>query len=292
MKVVSVPNLRAETDDQAMTIRSTWDAAAAGWDVNGPRIRNWLSGSTEALLDAADIQKGDRVLDIAAGAGDQTIDIAYRVGLTGQVIAVDVSPEFVGRAQINLMRAGCKNAEVRIGNGEALGFNAEFDAAVCRLGLMFYADPLAGLTEMHRALKPGSRAAVLVFSGPTQNPLIVEQLSIAARHAGSTPPDPCLPGGLLSLGDPVRLTKLFQRAGFGSVDCRTIAAPMTLPTARDYVDFLRTAAGPIVQIASGLSNPQRSALWRDLERAFSRFQYIDTWIGDNELLLVSGSAEA
>ncbi len=292
MKVIAVPDLRAKTDDQVMTMQATWDAAAAGWDGNGARIRNWLSGSTAAMLDAAEIQKGDRVLDIAAGAGDQTIDIARRVGPTGQVIAIDVSPEFTVRAQFNLMRAGCMNAEVRVGNGEKLGLDAGFDAAVCRLGLMFYADPLAGLKEMYRALKPGSRAAVLVFSGPTQNPLIVEQLTIAARHAGSAAPDPWLPGGLLSLGDPVRLTKLFQRAGFGSVNCRAIAAPMTLPTVRDYVDFLRTAAGPIVQIASGLSDPQRSALWQDLERAFSRYQSIDKWCGENELLLVSGSAEA
>ncbi len=196
----------------------------------------------------------------------------------------------VARATINLQRAGCTNAEARVGNGESLGLGASFDAAVCRLGLMFYADPLGGIIELRRALRPGSRAAVLDFSGPAQNPLIVEQLAIAARHAGIAGPDPSRPGGLLSLGDPAQLTALFARAGFADIKCRAIAAPMTLPSARDYVDFLRSAAGPVVQIASRLSDPQRAALWSDLECAFARYQTVDGWCGPNELLLVSGRA--
>ena len=279
---------RADIDQHAAAMRATWDAAAAGWDSNGALIRTWLSAATAAMLDAADIQPGHRVLDVAAGAGDQTIDIARRIGPRGHVVAVDLSPELVARATINLQRAGCTNAEARVGNGEALGLDASFDAAVCRLGLMFYADPLGGIIELRRALKPGSRAAVLVFSGPAQNPLIVEQLAIAARHAGIAAPDPSRPGGLLSLGDPTQLTGLFARAGFADIKCRAIAAPMTLPSARDYVDFLRTAAGPVVQIASGLSDPQRAALWSDLAHAFARYQTSDGWCGPNELLLVSG----
>jgi hypothetical protein len=134
--------------------------------------------------------------------------------------------------------------------------------------------------------------AALVFAGPEHNPLIVEQLAIAARHAGVAKPDPCLAGGLLSLGDPVKVTKLFEHAGFALVDCRAIAAPMTLPTSKDYVDFLRTAAGPIMQIAIGLSDTQRAALWLDLERAFARFQLADKWCGENQLYLISGLKNA
>ena len=145
---------------------------------------------------------------------------------------------------------------------------------------------------MRRALKPGARAAVLVFSGPAQNPLIVEQLAIAARHAGIAPPDPCQPGGLLSLGDPAQLTAQFARAGFADIKSRAIAAPMMLPSARDYVDFVRTAAGPVVQIASKLLAQQRTALWSEFERAFARYQSSDSWCGPNELLLVSGHVDA
>ena len=135
---------RADIDEHTSAMQATWDAAAAGWDNNSALIRTWLSAATAAMLDAADIQPGHRVLDVAAGAGDQTIDIARRIGPHGRVVAVDLSPALVARAKINLERDGCKNAEARVGNGEALGLNATFDAAVCRLGLMFYADPLGG----------------------------------------------------------------------------------------------------------------------------------------------------
>ncbi len=284
-------NSRADIDEHTAEMQATWDASAAGWDNNSALIRAWLHAATAAMLDAADIQPGLRVLDVAAGAGDQTIDIAHRIGPHGRVVAIDLSPQLVARATINLQRAGYKNAEVRVGNGEALGLNATFDAAVCRLGLMFYADPLVGLIEMRRALKPGARAAVLVFSGPARNPLIVEQLEIAARHAGIARPDPCQPGGLLSLGDPAQLTAQFARAEFQGVECRAVSAPMRLSTASNYVDFLRTAAGPVVKIANGLVDQQRAALWFDLERAFARYQFSNGWCGPNELLLVSGQVE-
>lgn len=278
-------------DQHTAAMRTTWDAAAAGWDNHSTLIRTWLSAPTAAMLDAAGIQLGHHVLDVAAGAGDQTIDIARRIGPRGHVVAIDLSPQLVARAKSNLERDGCKTADVRVGNGEALGLNATFDAAVCRLGLMFYANPLVGLIELRRALKPGARAAVLVFSGPAQNPLIVEQLAIAARHAGIAPPDPCQSGGLLSLGDPLQLTALFAHAGFADIACRAIAAPMTLPSVSEYIDFLRTAAGPVVQMASRLADPQRAALWSNLERAFERYQTSDGWCGPNELILVSGHVE-
>ena len=281
----------SSNDQHTAAMQATWDAAAAGWDNNRALIRTWLSAATAAMLEAANIQPGHQVLDVAAGAGDQTIDIARRIGPHGRVVAVDLSPALVARAKSNLERDGCKNAEVRVGNGQALGLNATFDAAVCRLGLMFYANPLVGLIEMRRALKPGARAAVLVFSGPAQNPLIVEQLALAARHAGIARPDPCQPGGLLSLGDPAQLTAQFARAAFKGVECRAVSAPMRLSTASNYVDFVRSAAGPVVKIANQLVDQQRAALWLDLERTFARYQIPNGWCGPNELLLVSGHVE-
>ncbi len=62
------------------TTRDQWDRCAAGWNAKSSVIRAWLHVSTEALLRAAEIVPGARVLDIAAGSGDQTLDIASRVG--------------------------------------------------------------------------------------------------------------------------------------------------------------------------------------------------------------------
>ena len=69
----------------------TWDAAAAGWNRHSGLVRTWLQSATAAMLDAAGVRAGSRVLDVAAGAGDQSLDIAARIGPTGHMLITDIS---------------------------------------------------------------------------------------------------------------------------------------------------------------------------------------------------------
>src|SRR3990170_3369009 len=180
--------------------REQWDKNGKGWNDRSPQIRAWLAGATEAMLDMAGIKPGSRVLDVAAGAGDQTLDIAERVGPQGFVLATDLSPAILEFAAINARRAGHGNVETRVVDGERLQVDeASFDAAVCRLGLMFFPDPLQGLREMYRALKPGGGVCTMVFSRPEVNPCITIVMSTALEHAGLPPRDPYQRGGLMSL---------------------------------------------------------------------------------------------
>ena len=64
------------------TTREQWQAAARAWNDWGSSLRTWLGPATEIMLDMANIGHGDRVLDVAAGAGDQTLQAAERVGPT------------------------------------------------------------------------------------------------------------------------------------------------------------------------------------------------------------------
>jgi len=145
--------------------REQWDRSAPGWNAHAPQIRAWLAAATDAMLGMAGVRRGSRVLDVAAGAGDQTLDIAEHVGPEGQVLATDLSPAILALAQQNAERAGFANVRTRVADGESLGVApSSFDAAVCRLGLMFFPDPLAGLREMQRALRPGGGVCTLVFS--------------------------------------------------------------------------------------------------------------------------------
>jgi hypothetical protein len=73
--------------------REQWNRSAQGWNDQSARIRDWLAESTEAMLNMADVKAGARVLDVAAGSGDQTLDIARRVGPSGSVLATDLSPQ-------------------------------------------------------------------------------------------------------------------------------------------------------------------------------------------------------
>ncbi len=273
--------------------RQAWEKSAGGWNRQTPLIHAWLAQATAALLDSAHIRQGMRVLDMAAGAGDQTLDIAQRVGPDGSVLATDISAGILQFAQENAQRAGLGNVQTRVGDAEELSLDeASFDAAVCRLGLMLCPEPVRALRQAYRALKPGGHAAVLVFSEPQHNPCIGILMSTALQHAGLLPRDPYQPGSLLSLGRPGLLDALFREAGFTDVMATRIAAPFRLPSVEDYLNFVRTSASPIVQLLGQLDAATQEAAWAAMKDKLQTFQSPSGWAGPNELLLSHGARPA
>jgi SAM-dependent methyltransferase len=265
-----------------------WDKAAEGWSRNSALINAWLADATPAMLDAAGIAPGLRVLDVAAGAGGQTLDIARRVGPSGQVLATDISPRILELARGNLCAAGVDNVQTQVADAQALGLEgAGFDAAVCRLGLMFCDAPQSALSGIAAALKPGGRFAAVVFSRPQANPCVAILMATACRHAGLPPPAPFEPGSLLSLGKPGLMAQLLEAAGFAGIEVREMAAPFRLPSSTHYLDFIRSSGSPIMRILAPLSEPARNAAWDDMESQLNRFAGPQAWEGPNELLLCS-----
>lgn len=270
--------------------RTGWDTAAAGWHRHGAIIRDWLRAPTHAMLDMAGVASGQSVLDIAAGAGDQTLNIADLVGPTGRVTATDISPAILAFAATAAATAGHRNVTTHIADAEALALpEMTFDAAICRLGLMFLPHPLAGLTEIRHTMKPGARFCAMVFAAPDQNPCLRILMATALRHAGQPPRDPFQPGGLSSLGRPGHLDALFREAGFHHVTTTTMQAPFHLPATADYLTFIQDAAGPILQILAPLSSEARAAAWADITTQLDQFQTDQGWTGPNTLLLTVGT---
>jgi ubiquinone/menaquinone biosynthesis C-methylase UbiE len=277
-------------DQQAFktAVREQWDRSAAGWNQHTAAIHTWLRQPTEAMLDMAGIGPGAAVLDVAAGAGDQTLDIARRVGPTGRVLASDLSPAILALALQNAQRSGLRNVQTLVADGEDLAVEpASFDAVVCRLGLMFFPEPLQGLNGMHRALRAGGGICTMVFSRPDRNPCLGILMSTALKHAGLPARDPFTPGGLLSLGKPGLTDELFRAAGFQDIATTALDAPFHLPSARHYLDFVRSSASPIQQILGRLSPEAANAAWADMEERLGVFTTADGWVGPNELLLTA-----
>jgi SAM-dependent methyltransferase len=271
--------------------RVQWDSCAGGWNYQSAKIARWLREPTDAMLAMAGIKQGDRVLDVAAGSGDQTLDILRRVGPRGHVLATDLSAEILKLAEQNVVRAGYTNAAFQVGDGEALNFDAaDFDAVVSRLGLMFFPNPEVGLRQMQRALKRSGRACVMVFGAPEGNACVRIAMATAFKHAALPPRDPFSPGGLLSLGKPGRLDTLFKEAGFSRISTTKVSAPFILPSVDDYLAFLRASAGPILQILGRLDQAARAAAWDDIRERLNVFANADGWAGPNELLLTVGEA--
>ncbi|MEO8319948.1 MAG: class I SAM-dependent methyltransferase, partial [Bradyrhizobium sp.] len=160
-----------DPDATTAAMRAQWDHTAQGWHESGAIIRPWLHQATQAMLGMAGIKPGSHVLDVAAGAGDQTMDIAKLIGPGGYVLATDLSAEILRFAAKQAATAGYCNVETRVSDGQQLQIeDSRFDAVVCRLGLMFFGEPLQGLREMARVLKPGGGICTMVFGSPQANP--------------------------------------------------------------------------------------------------------------------------
>ncbi len=269
-----------------------WDGAAAGWSAHAPLIRAWLAESTARMLDAAQITLRAHVLDVAAGAGDQTLDIAERVGPLGQVLATDISAAILLAAQSHFVRTGLVNVEVKVADAQCLDLSGRrFDAAVCRLGLMFCRDPTHAMQAIGAALKPGGRFSGLVFAGPELNPCLTLQLNVARRHAGlpaATLQALSSPGTLMSLGQPARLSTMLMSAGFVDVHVDRIDAPFAAASAHAYVDFLKASASPIIEILKSISTPARRSAWEDMAQCLTVYDTPTGWLGPKALLLFSG----
>ncbi len=278
--------------NSAKDASSLWDQGAAGWQHNEGLVKTWLADATRQMLDAARIGTGMTVLDVAAGAGGQTLDIARRVGPDGKVLATDISPRMIDLSLERIRSEGLDQVRCRVADAQAIDLalvdNWEkdgFDAATCRLGLMFCKAPLKALRAIRNCLAPGARFSALVFSNPHANPCIRMTISAANRHLGATLTDPYSPGGLLSLGRPGLMADLLHQAGYVDIEVRPIQAPFRLPRCEDYVDFVRTSGAPIVEMLKSMNAQDCERVWDDITGQLQQFSKEAGWEGPNELLL-------
>ena len=171
------------------TTTQQWQAAAEAWHRWGPTLAEWLGPSTETMLDMAGVRSGSRVLDVAAGAGEQTIVTARRVGPDGHVLATDISSNILDFAAAEAANAGLKNVEIRVMDGENLDeLDADsFDAVISRVGLIYFPDQQKALTGMLRVLKPGGSIGAIVYSTPDKNQFFSIPIGIIRRRARTSP---------------------------------------------------------------------------------------------------------
>jgi ubiquinone/menaquinone biosynthesis C-methylase UbiE len=152
------------------TTREQWQEAAEAWHRWGPQLEQWLGEATEAMLDVAGIGPGDRVLDVAAGAGGQTIAAARRVGPEGSVLATGISSNILEYAEQEARAAGVANVATRVMDGEHIEVDeGVYDAVISRVGLIYFPNQQRALRGMLRALRPGGRVAAIVYSTPERN---------------------------------------------------------------------------------------------------------------------------
>jgi ubiquinone/menaquinone biosynthesis C-methylase UbiE len=177
------------------------------------------------LLQAAGVAPGMRVLDIATGTGLSAEAALAVVGPTGYVMAADVSPSMIAKARERLGNA--PNVSVSVEDGQALSFSDEsFDAVLCNLGLMFFPDPVRGLVEFRRVLRPGGRVAISVNTVVERS--YNHQINVMiARHVPSLAESVAR---TFALANVLKLQSLFDEAGFGDFAADTVRHTFVLPS--------------------------------------------------------------
>ena len=275
------------------TTRAQWESAAQAWHDWGPFLGRWLGPATDALLDLAEVGPGAQVLDVAAGAGEQSLRAARRVGPAGRVLATDIAPALLAYARADAAAAGLHQVETLELDGEALDTlpAAAFDVVMSRVGLIYFPDRARALAGMWRALKPGGRVAAIVYSTPERNPFFSIPVSIIRRRAQLSPPLPGQPGPF-SLGADGVLAAAFEGAGFARVRVRAVPSPLQLPSAAECVRFERESFGALHQMMAGLDPAQREAAWDEVLAELSRFETAGGFIGPCEMLVAVATKEA
>ncbi len=264
-----------------------WDSpeAAAAWQRGASLRAASMRLPTEVMLDLAELEPGDRVLDVAAGSGEQSIAAAQRVGPTGSVLATDISGPMLDLAATDATAAGIRNFETLVTNAEDLKLPpVSFDAAISRNGLMFIPDLGRALEAIYAALKPGKRLSAIVWSGRDTNPYtavpqeVMQQIRPGLLDATGMPK-------AFALAAPGALESAFEAAGFEDVSVRRVPIERRFPSAAALVHSMRTTFSPMSSVVQSLDPDEQERAWTAVEHAFARFESSDGCVVPGESLV-------
>jgi ubiquinone/menaquinone biosynthesis C-methylase UbiE len=233
-----------------------------------------------AVLAAADVETGACVLDVATGSGEAAVAALRAVGAAGRVIGADVALAMLAAARARLAAPSFRAVAT---DGHALPFaDGTFDAIVCQLGLQFFGEPLRGLAEFHRVLRPGRRAAVCVVSAPDRAPPWGVLAEALGRHL---PTQRELLLLSFSLADPARLERMFVLAGFRDVRVWREVGEGIVESFDDYWAPIEAGTGQLPQAYLSLSESERRAVRNEVRTRLARFAVggrlamaVETWI--------------
>lgn len=261
---------------------SPTDAQAAYW--NSPAARPWadqyerqdraLAGLATAVLDLTAPQPGEHVLDIGCGSGTLVLALAARVGPHGYVLGADIAAHSVARARARIAAAGLRHAEVLGADVATHPFVAgSFDLAFSRLGVMFFHDPTAAFANVHRAMRPTGRLALAVFRPASENAWPSAPVT-AVQHLLPPMPPPALDEpGMFSWGDPARVQRILEGAGFREVALTPVNLDYQLVGAGGAAEAAAFTLlfGPLTRRMSGFSAEQHEAVRATLEHFFQSY---------------------
>jgi SAM-dependent methyltransferase len=269
MESKSIP---APADELRGRLRGLWNTVAPGWREHADFIDKRAAGVTERMLALTMPQPGERVLELACGPGGTAMAAAPLVAPDGWVVASDVASEMTAIAAARAAERGLNNVDARVLDLEAIDEpDASFDVALCRDGIMLVPDPARAAGEIHRVLRPGGRASIVVWGPRERNPWLTSVFRAAGVQLGIELPPPGMPGPF-SLEDRDGFGEILAGAGFEGVVIEEHDVPLRARSAKEWSTRVVALAGPLAAILAGLPQEARDALHERLREEASPYE--------------------
>lgn len=248
-------------------------------------IGRWSRLFVPSVIAAAEVQAGDRVLDVSTGTGEAALAIIPVIGASGRLIGADIAPAMLEAARGRLKESTFLPTPA---DGQALPFaDATFDAVVCQLGLQFFPDPGLGLKEFRRVLRAGGRAGICVISTPDRAPMWGVLADVLGRLLPEQRPIVHLS---FSLADPARLESLMTGAGFQEVRVERQTREGGFESFEEYWEPIEAGIGSIPQIYLTLPDTARRTVRQEVRTRLAGFESDGRLRMSVEMLIGSGRA--
>lgn len=243
----------------------------------------YIQPVAEALISLADLSEGDEILDVAAGTGEPSLTIARRFGPAVRITAVDGAEAMVAVAEEKRRKEGLSGVTFQPMKAEALAFPSNrFDRVISRFGVMLFDDPLQGLKEMRRVMKPGGKMAIAVWSEfhRIESLHLIWDLIMKRLPAEARPPLP----KMADLGPPGKLEALLKAAGFEPFEIKPLLLSYTFDDFEAYW-AINTESGSLREPLDRFSPAEQEEIKNEASRQIARFRRNGKIIMQNQTLL-------
>jgi ubiquinone/menaquinone biosynthesis C-methylase UbiE len=268
------------------------NAQGSGWQLGGDAplaydtyiVDAFMRGYSRRLVEAAEIEPGNSVLDVACGTGIVTRLAAEEAGPKGSVVGFDLNAGMLARARAS--KENPTTIEWHEGGVTEMPFDdASFDRILCQHGLQFFPDKPAALSEMHRVLAPGGRLLVSVWRSIEHCPWQSAIAEAIGRHIGHEPA--AIVRSAFGFGDAEQLRQSVVDAGFSDVEVRVEAETIRHASLEEYVPGYISAT-PAAGAVAGLDAAVQRKILDDVRSALGPYRVGDGLAAPIEAHLAMG----